>query len=81
MSDILKYAYEYRNPQGLKLLLDSGSIDKDDAKTLLLDNLDDFKGYRGKQYNYLTDTYQTLPEWIGWFLRNRKRIKVKRWQK
>jgi len=76
MSNILKYAYEYRNPQGLKIQLDEAGLDKEQASNLLVDNLDGFSGYSGKQYNYLTDTYQTLPEWINWFLKNRGKIKV-----
>jgi len=77
MSNILKYAYEYRNPQGLKIQLDEAGLDKEQASNLLVDNLDNFSGYSGKQYNYLTGTYQTLPEWVSWFLKNRNRIRVK----
>ena len=73
--DIYRYAYEYRNPQGLVMLLDEMNIPKTEAKDVLEEGLGSYTGFRGSQYNYMTGSYQTLPEWVDWFVKNQEKIR------
>lgn len=75
---IARYAYEYRNPQGLKIILDEAGISGKASSRMLIGGLAGFRGYRGKQFNTSTLSYQELPEWIDWFNKNRSRIRVRR---
>ena len=74
---ILRYAYENRSPQGLKIVLEESGMSERISSDFLDSNLPSFGGYKGKQYNYLTGTYQTLPEWLSWFKKNRDKIKIR----
>lgn len=73
--DIYRYAYEYRNPQGLVMLLDEMNISKREAEDILEEGLGSYTGHKGPQYNYMAGDYQTLPEWIRWFLKNEESIR------
>jgi len=85
MNEVYRYAYGYRNPRALKIVLAQLGLSRDEAKRKLLEGLSSYEGHRGLQYNYLTGSYQTLSEWIAWYFRKslKERIvdKLRWWRK
>jgi len=78
MQDVLKFAYEYRNPQGLGIVIGRSGLTKEESRNLLESNVDAFDGYKGKQYNVFKRDYQMLDEWLDWFFGNYSRYGKRR---